>query len=57
MKRIVTVAKVLTYEFNDNEYPINKYSDDEIMDIALERWDKCETEIFIDEDFIDEEEE
>lgn len=57
MKRIVTVAKVLTYEFNDNEYPIDKYSDDEIMDIALERWDKCETEIFIDEDFIDEEEE
>lgn len=50
MKRIVTVEKVRIYEFDDSEYPINRYSDDEIMDIAFERWEECEPEIFIDKE-------
>lgn len=48
MKRIVTVERVRIYEFDDSEYPVDRYSDDEIMDMAFDRWEECETEIFID---------
>lgn len=54
MKRVVTVTLTCTYEFDEKRYPIDRYSDDLIADIAYEGWDECCPDIFIE---IDNEEE
>lgn len=47
MKRIVTITLTCTYDFEEKEYPMDKYDDDNLADIAYEWWNECGPDIFI----------
>lgn len=47
MKRVVTVVLTCTYEFDEKNYPMDKYDDDTIIDIAYDWWYECNPDIFI----------
>lgn len=47
MKRVVTVDLTCTYVFDDERYPMDKYDDDNVMDIAYEWFTECTPDIFI----------
>ena len=50
MKRVVTVELTCTYDFDEKEYPMDKYDNEAISDIAYEWWFECVPTIYVETD-------
>jgi len=53
MKRVVTVDLTCTYVFDDEQYPMDEYNDDDVMDIAYAWFTECTPDVSIETDDVD----